>query len=166
MLQGGSEAPLRFKDWKDILYFNLNIIDIKFEANYCRMKRKILNLLLILTSFIGYLEWGGHNQILLFQAEGEIISKLFSDPASVIHPFTLLPMIGQIILLVTLFQDKPNKMMTYIGISCLGLLLGFMLVIGLMSFNYKIILSTLPFLIVAVITILHYKNLKNHSKLL
>lgn len=34
MLQEGSEAPLRFEDWKDILYFNLNIIDIKFEANY------------------------------------------------------------------------------------------------------------------------------------
>ena len=53
------------------------------------MKSKILNLLLIVTSLFGYLEWGGNNSILLFQAEADIISKLFTDPTSVIHPFIL-----------------------------------------------------------------------------
>ena len=39
------------------------------------MKEKLLNLLLVLTSFAGYLEWGKENQLFLFQAEVEIVSK-------------------------------------------------------------------------------------------
>lgn len=124
------------------------------------MKSKILNLLLIVTSLFGYLEWGGNNSILLFQAEADIISKLFTDPTSVIHPFILLPLFGQILLLVSVFQNKPSHLLTYIGIACLALLLGFMFVIGILSLNYKIIFSTLPFLVVAGTAIFHYRKIK------
>ncbi|MBK8405076.1 MAG: hypothetical protein IPL25_13630 [Saprospiraceae bacterium] len=124
------------------------------------MKSKILNLLLIVTSLFGYLEWGGNNSILLFQAEADIISKLFTDPTSVIHPFILLPLVGQILLLVSVFQNKPSHLLTYIGIACLALLLGFMFVIGILGLNYKIIFSTLPFLVVAVTAIFHYRKIK------
>lgn len=123
------------------------------------MKSKILNLLLIVTSLIGYLEWSGDNQMLLFQGEAEIIHKLFTNPSSVIHPFILLPLIGQIILFVTLFQKKPSKILTYLSMACLGLLLGFMFVIGLLSLNYKIIFSTIPFLTVAVYTIRYLRKI-------
>lgn len=109
------------------------------------MKSKILNLLLIVTSLFGYLEWGGNNSILLFQAEADIISKLFTDPTSVIHPFILLPLVGQILLLVSVFQNKPSHLLTYIGIACLALLLGFMFVIGILSLNYKIIFQLYHF---------------------
>ena len=114
------------------------------------MKHKILNLLLVLTSLIGYLEWSGGNHLFLFQAEAQILSKLFTDPQSVLHPFTVLPMVGQILLLITLFQKEPSKRLTYIALGGLGLLLGFMFVIGLMSWNYKVLASTVPFLVVAV----------------
>jgi len=124
------------------------------------MKSKILNFLLIVTSLIGYLEWGGDNHAFLFQAESEMIAKLFSAPTSVLHPFSILPMIGQIILLVTLFQKKPSIILTYIGIGGLGILLGFMFVIGLISLNYKIVFSTIPFIIVSVFTIRHYRKIK------
>jgi hypothetical protein len=122
------------------------------------MKSKILNILLIITSLLGYLEWSGNSHSFLFQAEGEIISKLFTDPISVLHPFTLLPMIGQVILIITLFQKKPSKLLTYIGIGGLGILLAFMFVIGIMSLNFKIILSTVPFIVVAVLAIRHNRN--------
>lgn len=122
------------------------------------MKHKILNLALVFTSLIGYLEWGTNSKMFLFQGEMEILSKLFSDPDSVIHPFTLLPLFGQILLLVTLAQKEPNKILTYIGLGCIGLLLAFMFVIGLISFNYKILLSTIPFLITAVLTIRHLRG--------
>jgi len=78
------------------------------------MKAKILNALLLVTSLFGYLEWGGNNHLFLFQAEGEIFSKLISDPTSVIHPFILLPIIGQALLLITLFQKTPHKLISYI----------------------------------------------------
>jgi hypothetical protein len=122
------------------------------------MKSKILNLLLIITSLIGYLEWGGDNHVFLFQGETEIIIKLFTNPASVIHPFILLPLVGQILLLITLFQKSPGKILTYFSITSLGLLLGFMFVIGLLSMNFKIVLSTIPFMITAVLTIRHFRE--------
>jgi hypothetical protein len=118
------------------------------------MKLKFLNLALILTSFLGYLEWGGQHRMFLFQLEGEILSKFFSDPMSVMHPFVVLPLIGQLLLLFTLFQHRPNKILTYIGIGCIGILLAFLLLfIGIMSLQYKTLLSTLPFLVLAVWTI-------------
>jgi len=122
------------------------------------LKARILNLLLILTSLIGYLEWGKDNAVFLFEAEAEIISKLFTDPTSVIHPFTLLPLMGQLILFVTLFQKKPNKVMTFIGLAGIGILLGFMFIIGLISLHYKILLSTTPFLVIGFLTIRYHRN--------
>ncbi len=122
------------------------------------MKAKFLNVALINTSLIGYLEWGGGNKMFLFQGEIEIISKLFTDPASVIHPFILLPLFGQIILLVTIFQRRPGKMLTMIGLWSLATLLLFMFVIGMLSLNWKIIVSTIPFIVMGVLTILHRKG--------
>lgn len=110
-----------------------------------------------MTSLMGYLEWGGGNHIYLFQGEAEIITKLFSNPTSVLHPFTVFPLISQLLLLITLFQKIPNRKLTYIGIIGLSLLLGFMFIIGLMTLNCKIIFSTVPFIIVVVLTL---RNLK------
>ena len=121
-------------------------------------KRKILNGLAVLTSLFGYLEWGGGKSAFLFQAELEMIGKLFSDPVSTAHPFTLLPLFGQVLLLVTLFQREPSRLLTYIGLACLGLLLVFMFVIGLFSFNFKILLSTVPFMVTAVLGIIEARK--------
>lgn len=113
----------------------------------------------MLTSLIGFLEWGKDNKQFLFQAEGEIVSKLFTDPVSVIHPFTMLPLAGQLLLLITLYQKKPNKIMIFIGIGGLGVLLGLMFVIGLISLNFKILLSTIPFLIISFLTIRYQRKI-------
>lgn len=125
------------------------------------MKSKVYNLLLILTSLFGYLEWGGNNHQFLFEAEAGIFAKLFTDPLSVIHPLILLPLAGQILLLITLFQKKPSRILTYTGMGGLGILLGFMALVGVLGLNYKIVLSVLPFFTVAVMTILFYR--KNRS---
>ena len=114
------------------------------------MHAKILNTLLALSSLNGYLEWGGKNHLFIVEAEREIILKLFTDPNSIIHPLIILPIGGQILLLLTLFQKKPNKIMTYISIAMLGCLLYLMLFIGIISLNYKIIISTLPFLFISI----------------
>ncbi len=124
------------------------------------MKSKILNFLLIIFSLIGYLEWSGNQHIFLFEAEIEIFSKLFTSPISVLHPFIILPIISQFLLLFTLFQKKPSKKLTYISIFCLGILLGFMLIIGIISLNYKIALSTIPFILVSLVTMLHHRKFK------
>ena len=124
-------------------------------------KTKFLNLCLILTSFIGYLEWGGEQSTFLIMAEMDVIKGVFSDFSSVAHPFTLIPLLGQLLLLFTLFQKKVNRLLTYIGMSCLGLLLGLMLFIGLIELNVKILSSTLPFLITAVMVIVNFKKVSH-----
>lgn len=113
---------------------------------------------MLITSLFGYLEWGGNKHSFLFQIEGEIFSKLFTDPISILHPFTVLPLLGQVLLLFTLFQKKPNKTLTYISIAGLGVLLVFMFFIGILSLNYKIIISTIPFLVVSILAISLYRK--------
>lgn len=123
------------------------------------MKSKILNFFLIFTSLLGYLEWGKNTYAFLFQAEFEILIKIFKDTKSVLHPFTILPLIGQLILIITLFQKTPSKILTYIGIVSLSVLLLFMFLIGLMSMNYKIIFSTIPFIVTSILATIHSRKI-------
>ena len=129
------------------------------------MKGKIYNLLLVVSSLFGYLEWGKENHLFLFQAEAEIFKKFFTSPDSVLHPFILLPFAGQILLLATLLQKQPNRIMTLIGLGCIGILLAFMFFVGCLSLNVKIILSTLPFLIVAFLTIKFQRSNKGNTSI-
>lgn len=117
------------------------------------MRLKLLNIGLILSSLLGYLEWGGGNSMFLFQGEAEVIGKLFTDPRSVIHPFTLMPLAGQLALLVTLFQKDPSRWLTLVGTAFLGLLLVFIFLIGLLGLNPKIAGSTVPFIALGIYTI-------------
>lgn len=126
------------------------------------LKQKVLNLLLIVTSLLGYLEWGNKNSTFLYKAEYELLIKLFSDPNSVLHPFTILPLAGQFILLIACFQKIPAKKLTYWGIGLLGVLLGFIFIIGIISFNTKIFLSVIPFWVIAIYTIRFLR--KKHKK--
>lgn len=127
------------------------------------MKGKVLNLFLIISSLFGYLEWGKDNSAFLFQGEYELLKNMISDPRSAIHPFSLIPLLGQILLFITLFQDTPNRKLTYAGISCLGLLLVFMFFIGAISVNFKILISTLPFIVVAILTIISQRKAQNEN---
>lgn len=122
---------------------------------------KLKNLFLIIASLIGYLEWGENNSILLFQIEFEIIGKIFVEPASMIHPLIILPLLGQIILVFTLFQKTTRKVFTLIGIASIGILFAVIFIAGILSANYKIIISTVPFFFLALHTILYYRKNKN-----
>lgn len=122
------------------------------------MKKKVLNACLILTSLMGYLEWGGDNKMFLFQGEFEVLTRLYQDPLAAAHPFTVLPLFGQLILLFTLFQKEPGKILTLLGLGCLSVLLDFMFLIGLLSLNYKILLSTIPFLVTGLLVIMELRR--------
>ncbi|MEZ4841033.1 MAG: hypothetical protein R2821_05835 [Flavobacteriaceae bacterium] len=117
------------------------------------MKARLLNIGLLLSSLIGYLEWGGDKKMFLFQIEGEVLSKLFTDPLGILHPLTTLPLLGQLLLIISLFQKKPNKLLTCLGLGCIGILIVLIFFVGLISLNYKTILSAIPFLVIAIWTI-------------
>ena len=106
---------------------------------------------------------GRDMHMFLFQGEAEVVGKLFHDPMAVIHPLTLLPLFGQLILLYTLFQKTPGKILTYIGLGCLSLLLLFITLVGALSLNYKIVLSTIPFILSGALTVINTRRNKKSS---
>ncbi|MCD6012709.1 MAG: hypothetical protein K0Q79_2571 [Flavipsychrobacter sp.] len=122
------------------------------------MKLKLLNAALIVTSVMAYLEWGQGNSMFLLTGEADIIKGLFTDPASVVHPFTLIPLAGQLMLLATLFQKHPGKVLTFLGMGCIAVLLLFIFAIGIMSLNIKIFASTLPFVVTCVLTVITHRK--------
>lgn len=128
-------------------------------------KAKILTALLIISSLFGHLEWGQNNQLFLFQAEAEIFKKIFTEPLSVLHPFTVLPLVGQLLLLFTLFQKKQSKLLVYLGIAGVGILLALMFFIGIIDLNYSILLSTTPFMVVTFLTIWQLVKMKNNDSI-
>lgn len=91
----------------------------------------------------------------LYQGEWEVLTKLVNDPASAAHPFVLLPLAGQVLLIVTLFQKQPGKWLTIAGVGAIGVLLVFMFIIGIIGFNLRIFGSTLPFVVVSTWAILN-----------
>lgn len=116
------------------------------------MTPRLINLALLVTSLICYLEWGGGNSGFLFQMEYELFNK--SDLAhSLTHVMVLAPLAGQLVLLFTVFQRIPGRRMTAIGVGLLSVLVLMILLIGILSLNYRIFLSTLPFMACVVLFI-------------
>ena len=108
------------------------------------MVKKLMILGLLVTSMLGYLEWGGNHKMFLFQVESELLVKLFHDPLTVLHPFTILPLLGQVLLAIALF--RPQKWLILGGIASIGVLMLLILTIAILGLNWKSGLSSLPFL--------------------
>lgn len=121
-------------------------------------KKRVLILLLFLSTFFGYLEWGDDQSSFLIETELEIFSKGIKDPLSVLHPFTLIPFIGQILLLISLFQKAPKKWLVIAAIIGLGLLFGLILFIGIIGPNWKILVSSLPFWLISILLIREFRK--------
>lgn len=121
------------------------------------MKKKILNLLLLVAFQFGYLEWGKDNNMFIFQAEKEIFSKAITDWRGIIHPFIIIPFIGILLLTITLFQKTPGRALTVSGLAALAILMLFILFIGILSLNYKITLSAIPFHVIAILILFSKK---------
>jgi hypothetical protein len=126
--------------------------DYSFILDSLIMKKIIAAGLLISSLFV-YLEWGGGYHAFIIQGEWEMFSKALIDPMSALHPFVLLPLAGQIMLLYTLFQKEPGRRLTLMALGCLSILILFITFVGVISKNYKIVLSTLPFIAFGVATL-------------
>jgi hypothetical protein len=115
--------------------------------------KKLLTVLLLLTSLFGYLAWGNGKHAFLFQAEADVLAKAIHHPLEVLHPFVLIPFVGQLLLLFTLFQKQPGRLLTLLGLAALSILMVLLLLIGALSFNLKIAGSTLPFFVAAFLVV-------------
>lgn len=115
-------------------------------------------LFLLISSLFGYLEWGKNEHSFLIEAELSLIQNFWINPASILNPFAILPLLGQLGLLVAVLLKSPPRWLVVASTSSMLLLLGFMFLIGLFTVNQKIVLSTLPFVGMAVLVLLHKSN--------
>lgn len=109
------------------------------------MQQKLALLCAVLSLLVGYMEWGGGNSAFVYQAEYQILFQSGSKADSFTHPLVLLPFAGQLLLLVALFQTRPNRRLVFIGLAAMGLLAAMLLLVGLLARSPKIVLSVLPF---------------------
>ena len=121
------------------------------------MINKLLRLGLVLTPLFGYLEWGGDQKQFVFEVLGTLASKSITDPLSVLHPLTVLPFLGWMLLWMAFFQKNPNKWLLYGGMALMSLLMGMLLLVGILAGSFKIIISCLPFF-GSVIVFLKFRN--------
>jgi hypothetical protein len=101
---------------------------------------------------------GNRQQYILFQAEAEVFRKFFVNPLNVIYPFVLLPLFGQMVLVFTLFQKTPNRVLSLTGLSALSILMLLIFFIGIISFKWKILASSLLFIITGVFAVRVYRK--------
>ena len=122
--------------------------------------RILFNIGLIIAFSIGYMQWGGGNSGFVFDAEYEILFKQKSLMDTLTHPIILAGLIGQLALLYSAFAKKPNKIVQIGGIILLGVVIFFIFLAGLLSFNFKMLASTLPFI---VLCILYFREPKKYT---
>lgn len=120
--------------------------------------KKLLNTSLLLTSLLGYMEWGGDNCSFIFQVEYELFSSIKDKGMSLLHPFIVIPLVGQVILFITIVQKQPNRALSIIGLVCLSVIMLFLHFVGVISSNMNVVLSTIPFLITGILFIWFYNK--------
>jgi hypothetical protein len=113
------------------------------------MKKPAL-LLTVISFFFCYLEWGTGQSAFLYEAALQVFSQRESAGDNFSHPLVLLPFAGLIILLYQVFQPVPNRRWVYMGLALPAILVLFILLVGILSANWKVMASTMPFLGAAV----------------
>jgi CHASE2 domain-containing sensor protein len=103
------------------------------------------------------MEWGTDSKSMVLTAEAAILHKLFTNPGEVIHPFVLVPLVGQIFLIVSLFMKNPKRLVL-LGIACISLLYLMLLFISIISLNWKMFISVVPFFVFAIIYIVYIRK--------
>jgi hypothetical protein len=112
--------------------------------------RRLLSIGLFLTPLICYLEWGRGQTSFLFQVEYSLLFNSSSTLKTFFHPLVLLPMLGQLLVIIAIFQTSPGRRLIVSGQLLLSVLVLLVLTTGLLKFNWKIVASTLPFILVSV----------------
>jgi len=120
--------------------------------------KRILNLALVIAFQICFLEWPPSNSMFIFQGEYLIFSIKEQLIDNLIHPIILTGLIAQLILLSGFLLPRINKMVNTLGVILLGIVVLLFFVVGLITLNYKIALSTLPYLGLTIVYFVKFRN--------
>lgn len=124
------------------------------------LHQRLLNVILLICFSFCYLEWPGDNSSFFYQLEYTILTKEGDLLDTLTHPLILTGILSQLILVVCIFYPKPLSKLNGIGILALTLLVLFILLVGILGMNFKIIASVMPFLLFAGYFFIKYKPFK------
>ncbi len=122
--------------------------------------KQLINLALIIAFLFCYLEWPPHNSMFIFMAEYEIFANQKNWVSNFTHPIIIAGLVAQLILLYCVLNKNASFKLNSIGILLLTPIILLFFVVGLLSLNAKIALSTLPYLIMVMIYFWHWKQNK------
>lgn len=123
--------------------------------------KQAINLALLIGFSICYLEWPPDNSMFIFMAEYEIFANQKNWVSNFTHPIIIVGLVAQLILLYCVFNKNASYKINSIGIWLLTPIVLLFFVVGLLSLNAKIALSTLPYLIMVM---LYFWNRKQNKK--
>ena len=107
-----------------------------------RHAQRLINTAIVVGSLTPYLEWGGGNAAFLAQVEYTLLFGGTTSSDAFLHPMVGLPLTGQLLILFTLLQHTPSRLLTTVGVALLSVLVLLIAVVGVLSLNGKIVLST------------------------
>lgn len=95
----------------------------------------------------------------MFLIEGEIgvLEKLLTAPMTATHPFTIPP-------LYHTFSRAPPRLLTYLGMTGIGLLFLVFLFVALFELNLKALASVVPFFALCTAVIINFKKSSSNTK--
>lgn len=120
--------------------------------------RKLILTGIFLSFLFCYLQWSGTSHGFIFQLEYEVLKESLNHPFKVLHPFTLIPFLGQFLMLLALFRKKSLVWLEWAGITCILLLPLMLLIIALLTKNVRIGASVLPVMGFIVWYIIYHKQ--------
>jgi hypothetical protein len=120
------------------------------------MNQRWISLGLFLSFLFLRLAWAKHSMF-MFQIEYDVFSKAGKYPASVLHPFIVLPFIGQLLMLAAVFNKRFPIKYILLANLLLGLMVLMVLLIGILAPDFTMIISTIPFLFFTVLLIRSYR---------
>jgi hypothetical protein len=131
-----------------------------FFLHKLQSMRSIILLALLCSFSLCYMEWGGGQRATVGSIQWKI---LFVDrnPAAVLtHPLILSGLLGQLIILWSAVFPRTPAWATYAGIVLLAVVVLLVLLAGLLSGNARMVMSAMPFLVLAGIHVYRTRNLR------
>ncbi len=112
--------------------------------------QRFLPAALLIAFLFCYLGWGTRGDF-IFRIEQELLFSGNTERSAFFHPAILLPLGGQVLLLLAVLLPHPRRWMLLTGTALCGCLVLMILLAGSLSANARTILSTLPYLGLAVV---------------
>ena len=120
--------------------------------------KKFLSILLLIAFLFCYMEWGKTNTAFVFETEYYLFVKTTDTRSSFTHPLILIPLLGQLCILFSLFSKRRSKILVFAGMILMSVLVLFIFLAGILSLNVKMISSCLPFILLSIALIRIYRK--------